>query len=264
MNNQIIKQAIININIMSNTRQKELDTVWKTIMKDEVDNLPNGISKKGATKELNALIKAFEEEIKDELLIEEETIDLFVSTILEYYEYGTNEEMKILFEPLNEIANLKNISHGKPFFSFNEMAITTFSIIQNILLDIKLIKKHKKRFFETTRLKKQSIDNLEQSIVIAKRFNNQALIFELETMISQIQDENLITDRIIYKSCFFGLHKTLSEKFSSTTKAKNIANQLLLDFFNINEDYKPTKNIVKKDFYEHGYSHPRSFYYYKS
>ena len=92
----------------------------------------------------------------------------------------------------------------------------------------------------------------------------QLLIYELENMINQIQEEDFVTEEIIYKSCFYGLHQVLSEEFAKSTKAVDIANELLDNFFCIGKRYKPSKNIAEKEFFEHGYEESRAFIYYKS
>lgn len=263
MTKEVIEQAVKNIVIIHSVKQRELDSVWKTIIRNEVDNLPEGVSRRGATKELNALIKSFENEIEEDMHLNNEILEQFSSTILEYYEMGTNKDIEKLFNPLYTISDLTDITPGA-YFSWDNMELVTINVIHNIFSDIQFLKKHKKRFFKNTREKNKAIDNLKKSIDIAKSFNNQLLIYELESMINQIKEENLITEEIIYKSCFYGLHQSLSEEFSKTTKAVDIANSLLDSFFYLNKLYKPTKNIDKKDFFEQGYQEPRSFYYYKS
>ncbi len=263
MTREIIKEAVKNITIIHNTRQKELDTFWKTTVKDEVINIPDGVLKTGAEKELNALIKSFENEILEDTYLDNEILELFSSVILDYYEMNTNEDIKKIFNPLVNIAKLKNIIPGS-FFSWDYIELITVSIVYIIYKDIQFLGKHKKRFFENIREKNKAIDNLKKSIDIAKIFNNQSLVKELEIMINQIEEESFITEELIYKSCFFNLHKTLCENFSKTTKAVEISNSLLNSFFDINKQYKPSKNIDKKDFYENGFKEPRSFYYYKS
>ena len=263
MTKEIIEQAGKNIAIINNSRQKELDIFWKTTIRDEVNSLPDGVSKRGGTKELNALIKSFENEIKENMELDNEILELFSSVILDYYEIDTNEDIKKLFNPLINIAELKHITPGS-FFTWNNMELVTISVIHNIYNDIQFLKKHKKRFFENIREKNKAIENLKKSIDIAVRFNNQLLIYELENMINQIQEENFVTEEIIYKSCFYGLHQVLSEEFAKSTKAVDIANELLDNFFCIGKRYKPSKNIAEKEFFEHGYEESRAFIYYKS
>lgn len=263
MTKEIIEQAVKNITIIHNTRQKELDIFWKTTIRDEVNNLPDGVSKRGATKELNSLIKSFENEIQEDIHLDNEILELFSNVILDYYEMSTNKDIEKIFNPLVNIAKLKDIIPGS-YFSWDSMELITVRIVHSIYKDIQFLKKHKKRFFENIREKNKSIDNLKKSIDIAKRFNNQLLIYELEVMINQIEEENFITEELIYKSCFYSLHQTLSEEFAKTTKAIDISNELLDSFFGIGKRYKPSKNIDKKNFYENGYEEPRSFYYYKS
>ncbi len=263
MTKDIIQEAVKNITIIHNTRQKELDIFWKTTVRDEINSLPEGVSKRGATKELNSLIKSFENEILEDTHLDNQILELFSNVILDYYEMSTNEDMKKIFNPLVNIAKLKNIIPGS-YFSWDSMELITVSIVHSIYKDIQFLKKHKKRFFENIREKNKSIDNLKKSIDIAKRFNNQLLVYELEIMINQVKEESFITEELIYKSCFFNLHKTLCEEFSKTTRAVEIANSLLDSFFDIKKQYKPSKNIDRKDFYENGFQEPRSFYYYKS
>lgn len=195
--------------------------------------------------------------------LDNEILELFSSVILDYYEIDTNEDIKKLFNPLINIAELKNITPGS-FFTWNNMELVTISVIHNIYNDIQFLKKHKKRFFENIREKNKATENLKKSIDIAARFNNQLLVYELEIMIDQVKEESFITEELIYKSCFFNLHKTLCEEFSKTTRAVEIANSLLDSFFDIKKQYKPSKKIGRKDFYENGFQEPRSFYYYKS
>ena len=85
MTKEIIEQAVKNIAIINNSRQKELDIFWKTTIRDEVNSLPDGVSKRGGTKELNALIKSFENEIKENMELDNEILELFSSVILDYY-----------------------------------------------------------------------------------------------------------------------------------------------------------------------------------
>ena len=47
MTKEIIEQAVKNIAIINNSRQKELDIFWKTTIRDEVNSLPDGVSKRG-------------------------------------------------------------------------------------------------------------------------------------------------------------------------------------------------------------------------
>ena len=118
MTKEIIEQAVKNIAIINNSRQKELDIFWKTTIRDEVNSLPDGVSKRGGTKELNALIKSFENEIKENMELDNEILELFSSVILDYYEIDTNEDIKKLFNPLINIAELKHITPGS-FFTWN-------------------------------------------------------------------------------------------------------------------------------------------------
>ena len=48
-------------------------------------------TKRGGTKELNALIKSFENEIKENMELDNEILELFSSVILDYYEIDTKE-----------------------------------------------------------------------------------------------------------------------------------------------------------------------------
>lgn len=263
MNKETIELAVKNIILIHNTRQKELDTFWKTTIRDEVNNLPDGVSKRGATKELNALIKSFENEILEDIKLDNEILEKFSNVILDYYAMDTNVDIVKLFNPLSNIAKLTNIIPGV-YFSWSNIEFVVVNVVYSIFNDIKFLKKHKKRFFENSREKNKTIENLEKSIDIANIFNNQALIYELKMMINQINEENFITEEIIYKSCFFSLHQSLTEEFTKTTKAVDLANDLLNSFFNIGKKYKPSNNIDRKDFFEQGFQEPRSFYYYKS
>lgn len=263
MTKEIIKQALKNISIIHNTRQKELDIYWKTAARNEVNNLPEGISKKGATKELNALIKSFENEIEEDMKLDNETMEHFIEFLIDHYESNTREDILKLFDPLNNISKLTNIIPGQ-YFTWDDMEHITVNVVYNIFRDIQILKKHKKRFFENGREKHKAINNLNKSIEVAIRFNNQLLVQELKTMIEQIEEENLITEEIIYKSCFYGLYNSLLQEFSKT-KSVELANELLEEFFpECGKRYKPSKNIDQKDFFEQGFDHPRSFIYYKS
>lgn len=262
MDNEKILKAIKNIVTINNTKENELDKYWKTLVKKEIEILPDGIIKRGATKELEALIQSFEREINLYNDLDIELVNDLINFIKEWIK-STDNDKKELLKPLENIANKNDLSNGL-YATFNDMELILINIIYEIINTQVFLNKFNHRFTQKDIQKKATINNLNKSIDIAKKYNNYLLINELETMINQIDNENYITEEILYKSCFWSLHQILMKKFTKTTKALDLANAIMSDFFMIGVKYKATKNIGKKDFFENGFFEPRTFYYYKS
>lgn len=263
MDKSIIKKALKNIILMYAVREKELP-LWSEYKKNKIDILPNSLIKRGAEKEINALIKANKREVELDKQIGDDTLEFFSNKILELYQ-SNNDDMKRIFEPIYNIADTK-VEIGIIGASWIEADLEhiTKKIIYDFLSTEMFLKKYNKRFIQKTNEKDKLILNLKKSIDIAQRFNNQLVIQELNSFIEQINNESFITEELIYKSLFYSLHKILTENFSATTKAVELSNDLIQYFTKIEKNYKPSKNIGKKDFFENGFNHPRSFYYYKS
>jgi len=245
MDKHIIKKAIENIINSSNPKKDVIEIYTKR--KNDAMNMKESPEKNGALKELTGIINSNEIEValstKNKNIIIDEVVELI-------YNY---EEYKEIFEPLYKISKTDKYLCEE--------------IIQKIINTKAFLEIHKDRFLLNNKQKQKDINNLNKSIDIANKYNNQHLVNELNSMITFIKNENYITEEIIYKNCFFVIHKHLydiSSDYTRTTKAVDIANSIVSDFFLIKSKYKISKKISKKEFYQNGFSKPRIFYYYSS
>lgn len=269
--------SIENIKSKLNTIIKSQDTMgqdmqhFKQLKKQYVDNMEQGFIKDGATKEVNGIIKSFKQQSR-KYKINDKQLEYFTMIINEWI----NESNLDIHKRLFTIFNSAYISTSKGYASFDCIELVGYEIIGQLITTQYFLNLHKDgRFIRDKREKDIKIKQLNKTIKLSATYNNHHLIGELENMIEQIKKEDYITQDIIIKSCFYSIHKLLIDEsnfwnneqaLSKETQAKDISNQLVMDFFNLTleDGYKPSKNKGQKIFYEQGYNNPRIFYYYKS
>ena len=244
---------------------------FKQLKKQYVDNMEQGFIKDGATKEVNGIIKSFKQQ-SNKYKINNNQLEYFIITINEWINDSNLDIHKRLFT----IFNSNHISTNNCYASFDCIELIGYEIISQLITTQYFLNLHKDgRYIRDKREKDIKIKQLNKTIQLATTYNNHHLLNELENMLEQIKKEDYITQDIIIKSCFYSIHKLLidegnfwnnEQSLSKETQAKDISNQLIMDFFNLTfeDGYKPSKNIGQKVFYEQGYNNPRIFYYYKS
>lgn len=239
-----------------------------------INKQENSIAKEAIRKKYDHLIEAYKQESNNNRLSNEKLENIakiLKSYWLENYNFLYSELFKCLF---SKNINTQQERKGIGFASFDCVEFTGNQVLKVILTThIFLNKFDEKRFTQNRKNKEDKIKNLNKSLIIAKNYNNQSLVNEINTMIKLINQEDYITKEIIYKNCFYHIHQILIDKsnfwndmkpLAKETKAKEIANQILEDFFMLKVQYKPSKKRGEKKFYELGSDRPRVFYYYLS
>jgi len=244
---------------------------FKQFKKQYVDNMEQGFIKDGATKEVNAIIKSFKQQ-SSKYKINDKQLDYFTIIINEWINDSNLDIHKRLFTIFNRV----NISSSKGFATFDCIELIGYKIVGQLVTTQYFLNLHKDgRFMRDKREQDIKIKQLNKTIQLAHTYNNHHLLNELENMLKQIKKEDTITKDIIIKSCFYSIHKILIDEgnfwnneqaLARETQAKDISNQLIMDFFDLTleDGYKPSKNEGQKIFYEQGSNDPRIFYYYKS
>lgn len=258
--------------IASNNFHYNEIVMWKEIKKTAL-NMDDGLAKDGAVKELNNKIIACKNEdifrfIDDKVM--SDILEIIYNSWLEHEDVYFSEIFKSAMNCtcFDEENTLNSIA------SFNPYEIIGYEIIMQILnTNIMIQKLEAGRFVQNAKDKNNRVSILEKSLKIAHNYNNTSLVHDLQEMISKIDNEDYISKEVIIKNCFYNIHKLLSTNSSyfngvkplaKETYAKDIANAILNDFFNVERNYKPSKNIAKKEFYEQNETIPRTLYYYLS
>jgi len=266
------KYKLLNNIIASNNVHYNEIKIWEKIKQNSL-TMEDGLAKDGAIKELDNQIEACKNEDIFKF-INDDTINNVISIICDSWLKHEDEYYSKIFQSIMNSTFFVEDNVLSSIASFNPYEIIGYEIIMQILrTQIMIYKLKLGRFVQNKKDKNNKISNLKRSLKIANSHNNTNLEFELSLMIEQIDDEDYITQEVIFKSCFFTIHKLLSnhdlyfngvKPLAKETYAKDIANTILNDFFNVEKKYKPSKNTGKKEFYEHNEQEPRIFYYYLS
>lgn len=274
------------------TRKNEIDNAW-TLILQEAKNLPSGSLRDGAVKEVTAIIDNFKNEIiiskptKDELRLIANRLHTFINTNTS--EVGAYEAKHIILSFLNHNPKIRC------YWLDNEreaMKMAATEIFSHLLFTLRLLRQQKQgRFLEvdtkpktkSSLLNKQSrIKTINETLEIAKIYNNHHLIQECKTMIEQIEKEDLIRERTILKSSFWQIHRLLIASeftglrntafkplyFDSKNKindnsATATANYLIKIVMGKETSFTPKKSTVSKKFFENGYKEERELIQYK-
>lgn len=160
---------------------------------------------------------------------------------------------------------LNTLKNGKYSFSSGD------TIGQKYLVDLiiqkcfsttywlKVVDKEEKFLLNRTDEKHNERRKVLQAIELLKQYSdNENLHYELDKLASQELGTRL-TKKIVYKSTFFVLAKTANEELGLplTTKAKDLANDMLEYLLDHHTKYKPSRTIEYLPYKNVG------FYYYK-
>jgi hypothetical protein len=245
---------------------------------EEINKMDEGYLKRGAFKELNGLIRGWEQEINARTLNEAE-IGMLAKNI--HCILYPNDDAQDSYEVQRLLAifvdEKNNYFFDSCFFSnqADKLKQLSFKVMQIVLLSIATLRQYEqKRFICNSRDRGKRIKTLKDTIKLAKLLNNHYLISECENTIKLIKQEDFITKDTIKKGAFFMLHSLLTDKYGLGTpkllhdylknnkdgrSATDTANLLLSLVVGKKTNYTPKhfKNKKIKHFFEEGYDYPR-------
>ena len=270
---QQLKYLINASDIWSN----EYKEYWETHVENKLHSMPQGILKDGATKSLNALEEDYEQESNFNAK-KEQYAKTFSKIIFKYLNKNDEElhslEGKRLFSAFMKM----NLQNGRIPASFDCIEQVAVEIIKYLLsTNVFLDKQISGRFIADSKKRNSRILALEKASEVALQMNNHALYNECKDMKALILKEDFITQEIIMKNSFWFIHTSLTDEihyfngekplpkdYKETIDggATGFTNTLIKDFLGNKYGFRPSGNIRKKYFFEHGLEEPRVFHYY--
>ena len=290
---EILKHLVTFVNSRNfEIKKYEIENAW-TLILQEAQNLPSGSLRDGATKEATAIIENFKNEIimskptKDELRIIANRLHTFIT--INTNEVGSYEARHIILSFLNHNPKIR------AYYLEDEreaMKMVSVEIFNSLLFKLRLLRQQKQgRFLEvdtkpknkSSLLNKQSrIKTINETLEIAKIYNNHHLIQECKTMIEQIEKEDLIRETTILKSLFWSIHRLLiasegtgiantaykplffdSKNGINNNSATKTANYLIKIVMGKETSFTPKKTTASKKFFENGFREERELFHYK-